>query len=68
MKSEIESEAQRMARDKSLETQDEAFFIIYCNRTAYYYIATDGLIRSWEKLIGYYENGTYTAVKSSMQY
>jgi hypothetical protein len=59
MKSEIKDQAKRMAKDKSLEMQDEAIFIIYCNRTKYYYVTTDSLIRNWERLIGYYENGIY---------
>lgn len=64
MKSEILDEAKRMARQESLKKQGEAIFIIYCNRTKCHYVATDGLIRSWERLIGFYENGRYTAGKS----
>ncbi len=59
MKSEIEDEAKRMGQDKSAEKQNEAIFIIYCYRTKYYYVTTDSLIRNWERLIGYYENGVY---------
>ncbi|MGV6945871.1 DNA-binding protein [Sphingobacterium kyonggiense] len=66
MKAKSIEEAKSMAKDKSLETEykDEAMYIIYCNRTKYFYVATDGLIRLWERLIGYYENGVYTAEKS----
>ncbi|WP_277014255.1 DNA-binding protein [Flavobacterium lindanitolerans] len=66
MKTESIDEAKKMAREESLTRQDEAIFIIYCNRTKYNYVATDGLIRSWERLIGFYENGRYTAGKSSL--
>ncbi len=54
-----------MAREKSLEKQNEAIFIIYCNRTRYYYVTADSLIRNWERLIGYYENGVYNEEKAS---
>lgn len=62
MKAKTVEEAKSMAKAKSLETQykNEAMYIIYCNRTEYFYVATDGLIRLWERLIGYYENGVYT--------
>jgi hypothetical protein len=63
MKAETVDEAKKMAEGKSLERRDEAIFIIYCRRTKYYYIALDGLIRSWEQLIGCYENGGYIAGK-----
>ncbi len=58
-------EAMNMAKAKSLEKQykDEAIYIIYCNRTKQYYVDTDSLIRLWELLIGYYENGVFTAEK-----
>ena len=52
-----------MAKSQSLETKykDEAVYIIYCNRTEYFYIDTNSLLRNWEQLTGYYENGVYTA-------
>ncbi|MDC8027081.1 MULTISPECIES: hypothetical protein [Bacteroidota] len=66
MKAKTIEEAKSLAKGKSLEKQykAEAIYIIYCNRTKYFYIDTDSLIRLWEQLIGYYENGTYTAEKS----
>jgi len=65
MKAKMIDEAKSMAKEKSLEAQykDEAIYIIYCNRTDYFYVHTDSLIRLWERLIGYYENGVYTAEK-----
>lgn len=67
MKATTEEEAKRLAKDMSLETQykDEAIYIIYCSRSQYFYVDTDSLIRLWERLIGYYENGVYTAEKSN---
>ena len=58
---------QSMAKEKSLETQyrDEAIYIIYCNRTEYFYVDIDSLIRLWERLIGYYENGKYTDAETN---
>jgi hypothetical protein len=43
--------------------KDAPIYIIYCNRTENYYVDTNGLIRLWEKLIGYYINGVFTAEK-----
>ncbi|WP_260255455.1 DNA-binding protein [Elizabethkingia anophelis] len=65
MKSKSIDEAKSMAKYKSLETvhKDEAIYIIYCSRSEYFYIDTDSLIRLWERLIGYYENGVYTTEK-----
>lgn len=62
MKAKSIEEAKVIAKGKSLETayRDEAIFIIYCYRTEYFYVDTNGLIRLWEMLIGYYENGAYT--------
>ncbi|AZA95626.1 DNA-binding protein [Chryseobacterium shandongense] len=67
MKAKTTEEAKTMAKEKSLETQyrDEAIYIIYCNRTEYFYVDTNSLIRLWERLIGYYENGFYTDEKSN---
>ena len=63
MKAKSIDEAKSMAKSQSLETKykDEAVYIIYCNRTEYFYVDTDNLIRLWEQLIGCYENGVYTA-------
>ncbi|SEH94696.1 hypothetical protein SAMN02927937_02320 [Paenimyroides aquimaris] len=54
-------EAKNLARAKSLEKKHkgESVFIIYCNRTEHFYIGTNGLVRLWEKLYGYYVNGVY---------
>ena len=59
-------EAKSLAKSQSLETKykDEAIYIIYCNRTEYFYADTNSLIRNWEQLIGCYENGVYTAEQS----
>jgi len=63
MKAKSIDEAKNMAKSQSLETKykDEAIYIIYCNRTEYFYIDTNSLLRTWEQLAGYYENGVYTA-------
>ncbi|HMR81827.1 MAG TPA: hypothetical protein PKE30_01800 [Niabella sp.] len=65
MKAKSIDEAKSLAKEKNLEAQykDNAIYIIYCNRTKYFYIDTDSLIRLWERLIGYYENGVYTAAE-----
>jgi len=62
MKTKSIVEAKSMAQSQSLETKykDEAIYIIYCNRTEYFYIDTNSLLRTWEQLTGYYENGVYT--------
>lgn len=62
MKAKSIDEAKSIAKSQSLETKykDEAIYIIYCNRTEYFYIDTNSLLRTWEKLIGCYENGVYT--------
>ena len=66
MKAKTIEEAKELAKGKSLEKKhkDETVHIIYCNRTEYFYIDTDGLIRLWEQSFGYYVNGVYTAEKS----
>jgi len=63
MKAKSIDEAKNMAKSQSLETKykDEAVYIIYCNRTEYFYIDTNSLLRNWEQLTGYYENGVYNA-------
>lgn len=62
MKAKSIDQAKSMAKSKSLETKykGEAIYIIYCNGTEFFYVETDSLIRLWEQLIGYYENGVYT--------
>ncbi|MEH3112181.1 DNA-binding protein [Pedobacter terrae] len=59
-------EAKSIAKEMSLETlyRDEAIYIIYCNRSESFYVDANSLIRLWERLIGYYGNGVYTAEKS----
>lgn len=61
MKAMTIEEAKNLARAKSLEKKHkgESVFIIYCNRTEHFYIDTNGLVRLWEKLHGYYVNGVY---------
>ncbi|EJG02019.1 hypothetical protein [Flavobacterium sp. F52] len=63
MKAKSIDEAKNMAKSQSLETKykDEAIYIIYCNRTEYFYIDTNSFLRNWEQLTGYYENGVYNA-------
>jgi hypothetical protein len=55
--------AKHNAKTQSLdkENKDLAFYIILCNRTGNYYVDNNGLIRTWEQLIGCYENGVYNA-------
>jgi hypothetical protein len=67
MKAKTIEEAKSLAKGKSLEKKhkDESIFIIYCYRTEHFYIDTDGLIRLWEQLHGYYINGAYTTEKSN---
>jgi hypothetical protein len=66
MKAKSIDEAKSLAKAQSLEAKykDEAMYIIYCNRTEYFYVDNNGLIRLWEQLVGYYVNGVYTAEKS----
>lgn len=63
MKAKSIDEAKSMAQSQSLETKykDQAVYIIYCNRTEYFYIDTNNLLRTWKQLTGYFENGVYTA-------
>lgn len=65
MKAKTIEEAKELAKGKSLQKKhkDETVHIIYCNRTEYFYIDTDGLIRLWEQSFGYCVNGVYTAEK-----
>ena len=66
MKAKTIEEAKELAKGKSLKKKhkDETVDIIYCNRTEYFYIDTNGLIRLWEQSFGYYVYGVYTAEKS----
>ena len=66
MKAKTIEEAKEMAKGESLEKKhkNETVHIIYCNRTEYFYIDTNGLIRLWEQSFGYYVYGVYTAEKS----
>ena len=66
MKAKTIEEAKELAKGKSLKKKhkDETVHIIYCNRTEYFYIDTNGLIRLWEQSFGYYVYGVYTAEKS----
>ncbi|MNE10040.1 hypothetical protein D3C80_1027370 [compost metagenome] len=66
MKAKSIDEAKSLAKSQSLETKykDEAIYIIYCNRTEFFYVDTNSWIQLWEQLFGYYENGVYTAEKS----
>jgi hypothetical protein len=63
MKAKSKDEAKSYAKAQSLnkDYKDVAVYIIHCNRTAYYYVDTDSLIRMWEQLIGYYINGVFTS-------
>lgn len=65
MKAKSIDEAKSLAKSQSLKTKykDEAIYIIYCNRTEYFYVDTNSLIRVWEQLFGYYINGVYTSEK-----
>lgn len=61
MKSISIEKAKHNAKAQSLDKQnkDVAFYIILCNRTGNYYADTNALLRTWEQLIGWYENGIY---------
>jgi hypothetical protein len=65
MKAKSIEEAKSLAKAQSLdrEYKDENIHIIYCNRTKYFYVDTDGLIRLWERSYGYYVNGVFTCEK-----
>jgi hypothetical protein len=63
MKAKSIEEAKSLAKAQSLdrEYKDESIHIIYCNRTEYFYVDTDGLMRLWEQSYGYYVNGVFTS-------
>jgi hypothetical protein len=69
MKTTTIEQAKNMAKDMSLTKRykKKTIYIIYCNRTEYFYIDSDSLIRLWEQLIGYYEKGVYTAENEKIQ-
>lgn len=62
MKSISIEKAKHNAKAQSLDkdNKDKAFYIILCKRTGNYYVDATALIRTWEQLVGYYENGIYT--------
>lgn len=68
MKAKTLEVAKSLAKIKSLEDEHkgEVIHIIYCNRTQFFYIDINGLIRSWEQQFGYYIDGVYTSEKSHL--
>lgn len=64
MKAKTIDEAKKLAKAYSYEKENEdvdvEVYIIYCNRSELYYVDTDGFIRLWEQIAGYYVNGLYT--------
>lgn len=66
MKTVSKDEAKKHAKTQSLDRgyKDVPVYVIYCNRTKFFYVDTDAMIRMWEQLVGYYVNGVYTAEKS----
>lgn len=66
MKTKSKDEAKKLAKAYShnKDYKNIPVYIIYCNRTEYFYVDDNGLIRLWEQLVGYYVNGVYTAEKS----
>ncbi len=62
MKTRSKDEAKNYAKTQSLNNdyKDITVYIIHCNRTGYFYVDTNSLIRTWEQLIGYYLNGVFT--------
>ncbi|WP_454047522.1 DNA-binding protein [Chryseobacterium sp. Marseille-Q8038] len=65
MKTKSKSEAKKLAKAYSYNKDyaDVPVYVIYCSRTEKYYVETNSLIRSWERLIGYYINGVFTSEK-----
>ncbi|WP_037316094.1 hypothetical protein [Salegentibacter sp. Hel_I_6] len=61
MKAKLIDEAKKLAKAQSLgkDFKDVAIYIIYCNRTDYFYVDTNGFVRLWERFIGYYSNGVF---------
>ena len=62
MKTKTKDEAKSFAKAQSLNNdyKNVPVYIIHCNRTEFFYVDTDSLIRLWEQLIGYYINGVFT--------
>ncbi|MEA9412601.1 DNA-binding protein [Flavobacterium sp. PL02] len=60
--------AKSHAKAKSIDKKykDKTLYIIHCNRTGNFYVDTDSLIRVWEQLLGYYNNGVYTSEKAPL--
>lgn len=63
MKTKSIDQAKGFAKSQSLnkDYKDVPIYIIHCNRTEYFYVDTNELIRLWEQLIGYYINGIFTS-------
>ena len=62
MKTKTKDEAKSYAKAQSLnkDYKNVPVYIIHCNRTEFFFVDTDSLIRLWEQLIGYYINGVFT--------
>lgn len=67
MKTKSKTEAKKLAKAYSYNNdyRDVPIYIIYCNRSENYYVDANGLIRLWERLIGYYINGIFTSEKDN---
>ncbi|WNI34749.1 DNA-binding protein [Chryseobacterium sp. SG20098] len=67
MKTKSRTEAKKLAKAYSYnkEYADVPVYIIYCNRSEKYYVDTNSLIQSWERLIGYCINGVFTPEKQN---
>ncbi|HSH64772.1 MAG TPA: DNA-binding protein [Bacteroidia bacterium] len=68
MKAKSKDEAKKLAKAHSLvkSHKDVAVYIIHCSRTECFYVDDIGMIRLWERLVGYYVNGVYTAERSRL--
>ena len=66
MKTQSKIEARKLAKAYSYNKEyvDVPVYIIYCSKTEHYYVDSNSLIRSWERLIGYYINGVFTSEKN----
>ncbi|BFO65369.1 DNA-binding protein [Chryseobacterium sp. KCF3-3] len=67
MTTKSKSEAKKLAKAYSYNKDytDVPVYVIYCSRTEKYYVDTNGLIRLWEKLEGYYIKGVFTSEKNN---
>lgn len=65
MKTPSRTEAKKLAKaySNNKDYMGMPVYIIYCSRSENYYVDTNGLIRLWEMLIGYYINGVFTPEK-----